>query len=205
MKQLVLATAAAAFLFSSCGGGGESKKKEEKSESSMAGEVMEVPVDGKVKWEGTLVGVYSHYGTVNLSEGSVKLDGNKVVGGSFTIDMTSITPEDENYKPEEGSTPEKLVSHLSSDDFFAVEQYPTATFVITGSSEDGKTIMGDLTVRGKTNPEKVENVMIDAESGTMTGTMVVDRKKYDVTWDHPLQEMVLNNDMEFEITLMKKS
>jgi polyisoprenoid-binding protein YceI len=171
----------------------------------MSAETMDVAVDGKVQWEGTLVGVYSHYGTVNVSEGNVKMNGNKVVGGSFTIDMTTITPEDDNYKPEEGSTPEKLVSHLSSEDFFSVEEYPTATFVITGSSEDGKTLMGDLTVRGVTNPEKVENLMIDADKGTMTGTMVVDRKKYDVTWDHPLQEMVLNDDMQFEITLMKKS
>ncbi len=40
--------------------------------------------------------------------------------------------------------------HLRSDDFLDVEKYPTATF--KSRSFDGKTLNGDLTLHGVTNP-----------------------------------------------------
>ena len=154
----------------------------------------------EVMWKGSMVGMYDHSGDVKLESGNVTVADGKITGGKFVIDLTSITPTDSNYK--EDKTPEKLVGHLSSEDFFHVEQYPTATFDITGS--EGNTVMGNLTVRGKTNPEKVENVVISEENGQMKmkGDIKFDRTKYDVAFKHPMQEMVISNDIEMNVTLV---
>jgi polyisoprenoid-binding protein YceI len=63
-----------------------------------------------------------------------------------------------------------------------------------------------LTIRGKTNEETVENVMVTKEGDNVkiTGEMTVDRKKYDVSWDSPVQDRVLSDDMELAIILMGK-
>lgn len=154
----------------------------------------------EVMWKGNMVGMYEHSGDVKLESGDVTVADGKITGGKFVIDLTSITPTDSNYK--EDKTPEKLVGHLSSEDFFHTEQYPTATFEITGS--EGSTVMGNLTVRGKTNPEKVENVVITDENGQVQikGDIKFDRTKYDVAFKHPMQEMVISNDIEMNVTLV---
>jgi polyisoprenoid-binding protein YceI len=126
----------------------------------------------------------------------------QITGGSFIADMSTMVPTDKNYNPEEGSTPEKLVGHLSSDDFFAVEQFPTAKFEIKNVVEN--TATGMLTVRGITNEEKVENITMAQEGDKVriTGDLVFDRKKYDISWDSPMKDRVLSNDIELKIELI---
>lgn len=187
---------------------GETKQKaksEEKKSSSM--NISDVTIDpekSKVIWAGTMLGIYTHEGTLDLTEASLDLSDGKVAGGSFTVDMNTMVATDENYNPEQGSTPEKLIGHLKSPDFFDVENFPTASFSITGS--EGNTVTGMLTIRGKTHEEQVENVVITKEGDmvTITGDMTVDRKKYDVSWDSPVKDRVLSNDMELKIELIGK-
>lgn len=76
----------------------------------------------KVGWIGTKVTAH-HFGEINISEGTIEVKDANVVGGSFTIDMTTLVTLDK-------SGGEKLTGHLKSDDFFDVEQYPTAVFEI---------------------------------------------------------------------------
>ncbi len=151
----------------------------------------------KVIWEGTMLGLYSHEGTTNFTEGNVNIVDGVVTGGTFVVDLTSINPTDSGY--DEERTPEKLVGHLSSDDFFNVAEFPTAKFEITGA--EGSTVMGNLTVRGITNPEKVENVVIVEENGTVkiTGELTFDRTKYDVNFKMPVEDKVLSNDISLKI------
>src|SRR5690606_33819514 len=52
-----------------------------------------------VNWKGTMVGVYDHFGTVKLSEGTITVKGKEVTGGSFTIDLKTMSPTDKNYDP----------------------------------------------------------------------------------------------------------
>ena len=158
------------------------------------------PAASDVMWKGSMVGLYDHAGDVKLESGDVTVTDGKITGGKFVIDLTSITPTDSNYK--EDKTPEKLVGHLSSEDFFHIEQYPTATFEITGS--EGSTVLGNLTIRGKTNPEQVENVSVTEENGQvrMKGDIKFDRTKYDVAFKHPMQDMVISNDIEMNVTLV---
>ena len=203
MKSTILSIAllAASISFIACDSKESSSSETTEATAGLPDGTLSVDTTAsEVMWKGSMVGMYDHSGDVKLESGNVTVADGKITGGKFVIDLTSITPTDSNYK--EDKTPEKLVGHLSSEDFFHIEQYPTATFDITGS--EGNTVMGNLTVRGKTNPEKVENVVISEENGQMhlKGDIKFDRTKYDVAFKHPMQEMVISNDIEMNVTLV---
>lgn len=205
MNKINLFSAAvisSAMLLVSCSSAPEQPAVEETSGGVTADMVVD-NASSTVAWSGALVGVYTHTGTVKLTEGSFNLENGALTGGNFTADLTSLAVTDENYKPEEGSTPEKLIGHLSSPDFFDVANHPTATFVITGTTEDGK-VKGNLTVRGTTNEEVLENVTIDAANGSASADLTFDRQKYGVAWAHPLKDMVLENDIKLNVSLKAK-
>lgn len=68
-----------------------------------------------------------HSGTVALSNGFLTVDGDKIIGGEFTVDMNSIKNTDVTDPAMNG----KLVGHLKSPDFFDVANHKDAKFVIT--------------------------------------------------------------------------
>ena len=205
MKNLSILTLAIAFIVSACGG--QSNTTEEVSQVADASSEMEVTgsldvAASTVNWKGVMMGMYDHTGNISISEGSLNVEGSEVKGGSFTIDMASINPTDENY--DENRTAEKLVGHLSSPDFFDVENNPTATFEITEGGAESVT--GTLTIRGKSNTETIQvSGMNKTDNGwEINGSLTFDRKKYDVAFDHPMQEMVISDDIELDITLVLK-
>lgn len=151
-------------------------------------------------WEGNMIGVYKHSGTLALSQGSVTVKGLQVTGGSFTANLKTINPTDSNYTEK---TPRVgLIGHLSAADFFAVDSFPTATFVI--KSVSGNSATGDLTVRGKTNEETVTDIAVDTTGGIKaTGKLVFDRQKYNVAYK-AAGDKVLSNDITLDITLVGK-
>lgn len=219
MKKLNLFAMAlfSAAILTGCGGGAseegamkEGEKTEEKSMSDNMEEKDMKPVRysvdteaSQVKWAGTMLGIYTHKGLVPVEKGVIAAKGNKITGGEIVIDMTTIQPTDDNYNPEEGKTKEKLAGHLASPDFFNTKEHPNARFKITGSSDDGSKIMGELTIRGNTNKATVENVKFDPASGMATGMLVFDRQKYDVSYE-AAADKTLSDDIEVEINLALK-
>ncbi len=209
MSLAVLATTA--FMVA-CGGGEkpateESQPAQEEqavaeeaavSETEMTGGAINVE-ESKLMWKGEMLGIKDHTGTLAFKSGEIQTENGQITGGSFVVDMTSMVATDENYQPEEGHTKEKLIGHLSSPDFFNVEEYPEAMFEITGSSEGALT--GNLTIRGISNEVKVGNVAYDAESGTYKGTLTFNRKNFDVSWDSTMKDAVLSDDIELTIYL----
>ena len=130
----------------------------------------------EVHWKGEKV-TGSHQGTINFSDGHLNVDGDKILGGEFLIDMSSI-----NVTDLEGDYKQKLEGHLKSDDFFGVENHPTAKLVITNASKkSGNTygVVGDLTIKGKTQPITFD---LNWEGDTATANLSVDRTKYDVRY-----------------------
>ena len=120
----------------------------------------------------------SHNGTIVLKSGNLILIGNKLVGGRFTMDMSTI-------KDEGGS--KKLEGHLNSEEFFSTQKFPTSTFVITKVSGSGSelTILGDLTIKGKTRPvmfPATVSVNGNGSVSALAGKILVDRTKYDVRY-----------------------
>ncbi len=158
----------------------------------------------KVSWKGNMVNVYFHSGTLSLSEGTVSLENGNITGGKFVVDMKSMTTTDNNYDSAAGHLPSGLIGHLSSKDFFLVDSFPTATFTITSADSTGVT--GDLTIKGMTNSEKIQNVVISEADGgvSVKGTLTFDRTKYGVIYQKEGGEMILSNDIELEIELNAK-
>ncbi|MBN1132384.1 MAG: YceI family protein [Bacteroidales bacterium] len=195
---------AAAIILHSCNTG--QNKESDSGKKSVAIEAASLNVDlakSFLFWKGEMLGLYSHEGIINISEAELTVSDGAVASGSFTVDMSSITPTDEAYSVEEGRTKERLVQHLSSPDFFDVENHPVSTFTI--KKVDGSSITGDLTIRGITHEETVRNVQISKESDEsykITGELTFDRTKYDVKFQMTLQDMVLSDDIQLKIELI---
>lgn len=194
----------ALFTFTSCNNPKE--QAETTTETAVTEAAYNILPDNSslVTWKGVMLGIKEHTGTVAFKEGSLTIKNNSVAGGSFTVDLTSITPTDANYDAKSGYGPEKLVQHLQSPDFFDVANYPTATFVI--NSAEGNTAKGVLTVRGKSNEETLTDITVSESEGIVTasGKLTFDRKKYGVAFDMPAKDMVISNDIELNVTLKGK-
>jgi polyisoprenoid-binding protein YceI len=129
-----------------------------------------------INWIGEKV-TGKHEGTVNLKEGSLIFDGKKLVGGNFTVDMTSITVTDL-----QGGSKGKLEGHLKADDFFGTDKYETSKLVFKkiGTKDNGNyTIYADLTIKGKTNEVVFEMTIKDK---TATSKVIIDRTKYGIEY-----------------------
>ena len=101
----------------------------------------------KVDFTGSKKSDY-HTGYFPIKSGSVQVDGGKLVGGSFVIDIAGLKVTDERGG-------EKLQGHLSSADFFDISKFGDATFKITSvkyTSGDKASITGDLSLKGVTAP-----------------------------------------------------
>ena len=134
-----------------------------------------------VVWTGYKV-TGKHTGTVKVKSGNVQFTNGVLTGGSFEMDMNSITDTDL-----EGEWAGKLVGHLKSDDFLGVATYPTATFVITRAipqdSKGNYKIIGNLTIKGTTKEVKFFASAQEA-NGTVnaSGKMTVDRSEFNMRY-----------------------
>ncbi len=112
-----------------------------------------------ISWTGSkpLVPGYVDTGTLNLKSGSmVKVTNGNIAEGEFFIDMDSLkVMTSSNTKV----GLDKLEGHLRSEDFFSIEAYPNAGFVIKNVTNG--TVTGDLTIKGITKtitfPAKIES------------------------------------------------
>jgi len=109
--------------------------------------------------------------------------------------------------------------HLRSNDFFAMDQYPTITFRSTAVevvSDDTFELTGDLTIKGVTKPVTVEleyvGTSLDPFGNTRVGfegSAVIKRKDFGVDFNAPLETGgVLISEkvtLEFEISAIRQS
>ncbi len=154
----------------------------------------------KLTWIGKKV-TGQHTGGINFAEGNLNVNSNKVTGGSFSIDMTSITDIDKN---------ERLVSHLKSDDFFSTEKNPKATFVITAITwnKDQYTVKGNLSIKGITNEvEFPATIQMGDNKITAKAKIVVDRTKFDIKFRsgnffENLGDKVIEDNFELNVELV---
>jgi polyisoprenoid-binding protein YceI len=118
-----------------------------------------------------------HNGTVGISAGALNVDGNKLVGGNFTIDLKSIKDldiTDANYN-------QKFIGHISSGDFFEVEKFPTATFVITKVA--GNQVTGNLTVKGITKSITFPaEIAVKGGKVTAKANITIDRTDFNIRY-----------------------
>ena len=151
----------------------------------------------------------SHTGNVTLKDGYLSFDHGNLVGGEFTIDMTSITCSDiESEKKNK-----YLVDHLKDEDFFDVNKFPEAKLVVNrvknleGSQFEMK---GNMTIKGITNPVTFNaDIKINRNSYTAIAKIIIDRTKWGVEYKSAnifknLGDKIIYDDMEFDIFLVSE-
>lgn len=88
-----------------------------------------------------------HTGSFPVKSGQVMVDGGKLTGGKFVLDLA-------NMKVTDGAG-DRLNTHLKSADFFDVAKFGEAVYEITSVNYTGATsadVSGNLTVKGTTVP-----------------------------------------------------
>jgi len=155
--------------------------------------------ESKVTWKGYKV-TGEHEGTIKIKEGALVFEGDKLKGGNFTVDMTSISNNDL-----EGEWKGKLEGHLKSDDFFGVEKHPTAKLNITEVKSHGNhyTVTGDLTIKNITNPITFD---MTVSENTASADLKIDRSKFDVRYGSPsffndLKDKAIYDEFDLNVSL----
>ena len=99
-----------------------------------------------------------HTGTFTVKGGSVQVEGGKLVGGSFVIDLANLKVTD--------AAGERLAGHLKSADFFDVAKFGEATFNISGvkyTTAEKATLTGTVTLKGITKDISFEAIIRSAD------------------------------------------
>lgn len=167
------------------------------------------PANSLIKWEGKKV-TGSHHGVIKLSDGNISYDGKNVTAGMIEIDMTTITCQD--LEDKEYNT--KFVGHMKNDDFFAVDKFPKAKFVVKSSkhkNDDWFDITGDLTIKSITKSVTFPaTVKLAQKTLTTAGTITVDRTLYDIKYGSgsffdDLGDKAIDNNFTIEFVVVGKT
>ncbi len=130
------------------------------------------------RWTGRSI-VGRHHGTIELSGGELTVTDRQPASGWFTLDMTTIHNED----LQDEAFRRLLESHLRSDDFFDVDDYPSARFDIRGiiplagstPGTPGYRVTGELTLRGV-----ARELVFDAQIEPREGDAVAGQAHFDL-------------------------
>ncbi|WP_299362104.1 YceI family protein [Winogradskyella sp.] len=172
--------------------------------SSTITEAQEKLVINTAKSELRWFGEYSfyfggHHGTISILEGYFIKTEDVITGGEFIIDMNSITCLD--IEDEEGNA--SLVDHLKNEDFFEVENFPTAKLVITNVEYHDSTNMkvdANLTIKGVTLPISFQ-AEVDYAKQQMITKFKIDRQRWGVDYNSKLRDGAIADGIGFEVTL----
>ena len=203
MKNIKLLSIAFVFALASCGGGKEPVTPQEETVPGNADQAKEMKyqIDTEksvVNWKGGIPLIKSHTGTLMIKSGNLETTGDMVTGGGIVVDMKSLATTDDNY--DEKSTPEGLIGHLGTGDFFEIEKFSVASAVFTG---DNKV---NLSVKDKTHSEVFTDVSVTEVDGhkVFKAKMTFDRQKYGVSFTGPKPDVLISNDIELEVELYTK-
>jgi len=157
-----------------------------------------------IDWVGRKV-TGAHNGTIGIKNGALTLTNGAVTGGQFTIDTRSIKILDVR----DPATNAQFAGHLASEDFFASEKYPEASFEITGVI--GNHIEGNLTIKGITGPVGFDaDVKVAGDTLTASGKVVVDRTVYGMKFRSGnffkgLGDTLIYNDFDLDVNITAKA
>ena len=162
--------------------------------------------NSSIKWTGRELSTKSHYGSLQMKNGSLTVNTDGTINGIIKIDMTTIDCEDL-----QGRSKASLERHLRSDDFFSVESHPIAT--LTFKSEGGigagnkLAFNGDLEIKGISHPISFESEVksVDPKVSALVD-MTFDRSKYNVrfrsgTFFQNLGDKLIYDDIEISVDI----
>ena len=165
-----------------------------------------------IEWRGTKP-TGEHVGTIGIQEGTLMATNEEITSGRVTIDMNSILVTDEGMDDKDKRS---LENHLKGTvdgketDFFDVKKYPTATFEITGVSEENgqKMLQGNLTLKEETKNIKfpVTTNLSDESISMESETFTIDRTDWGVNYGSKsvfdnLGDNFISDEMELTINI----
>ena len=122
-------------------------------------------------------------------DGKVRLDGETPTSLSFTVQVAALQ-----------TSPEKLVTHFKSADFFEVEAHPTATFTsseikpLAGQGDNTHEVTGDLTLRGVTRrvtfPARITVTPTDVTGHAQFG---ITRQDFNIVYKGKADDLIQDN------------
>jgi polyisoprenoid-binding protein YceI len=140
----------------------------------------------KVEWVGSKV-TGKHDGSFQKFTGWIGLPSDKPEEATIhvSIDVASVKSDDE-----------KLTGHLKTDDFFAVDKNPTATFTSTEIKAGGDkgathTITGNLKLRGvEKSVSFPATVKVDAKEVTAKAEFAINRKDFGIAYEGKKDDLI---------------
>jgi polyisoprenoid-binding protein YceI len=200
----------------------ESENKVEPGEAEQAAVATEEAVTyeidttaSTIEWRGTKP-TGEHVGTISIQNGQLMATNEQVTSGTVVIDMNSIEVKDEGMAEDKRTS---LENHLKGTvegketDFFNVKEYPTATFEITGVTEENgqKMLQGNLTLKDETkNIQFPVNANIgENEISLESETFTIDRTDWGVNYGSKsvfdnLGDNFISDNMELTINVTAK-
>ena len=132
-----------------------------------------------INWQGkAAVGGYAPEGTLQMDNGSLIISENTLQSLELTIDMTSLSQENQ-----------QLSKHLKEEDFFHTSVYPTATFIlseVTALDDSRVELTGTMTIKGIERDETIAAaVETNDDQIIITFRHRMDRTHYNVVYNSP--------------------
>lgn len=132
-----------------------------------------------ISWKGkAAVGGYAPEGTLAIERVTADLNEMMINSLEITIDMHSLDQENKQLK-----------EHLKEKDFFYVEKFPKATFVIIEPAKienDQALLIGEMTIRGKTVIEKIPVSLTYCDKGCyISFEYKMNRTDYGINYNSP--------------------
>ncbi len=162
-----------------------------------------------MKWFASKV-TGKHDGQIKLTSGTLNTNGKMVTGGSFEIDMNSMTCRDIEDKETNG----KFLGHLKSPDFFDAGNHKTASFEIqkvVPKSGNEFEVTGKMTIKGISNeisfPATITNTGKEIRA---KAKITLDRTKWDIRYGsgkffEGLGDKIIHDDFVIDLDLVANS
>jgi polyisoprenoid-binding protein YceI len=152
--------------------------------------------NSKVEFTGSKV-TGSHDGSFGSFTGAITLVGGAVEKSRVTVDIDT---------PSLTASPDNLVKHLKSPDFFGVEQFPKATFASTaiklgGDKGAGFQVTGNLTLHGVTKSISFPaNITVAGDTVNADATFSINRKDFAINYPGKVDDLI-RDDVLIKLTL----
>ena len=172
-------------------------------------------VNSVIYWTGR--NLFNHHtGTIRVAGGNIELRDGAFIRGEIVIDTNSIACTD-LVDPQWNAM---LIRHLRADDFFAVDRFPTATFVFEKiepirDSRPGIPnfqVSGQFTLRGITRPLAFSASISRRSDGTYTAQTFIefDRTDWGVLYGSSrffarLSEHVVNDHIHLHLKIATRA
>ena len=167
--------------------------------------------EGLVYWQGRKKTGGLHNGTIRIAGGALLVNEGRLVDGTVTLDMGSITVSDIKDPGERA----ELEGHLKGPDFFDAENFPTAEFdvqeVLPSQMPDfNRVVSGDLKMKGKASQVNIP-LKLAIEGNTLTAqsaTFLINRTQWGVNYRSTVlgtaKDKLIDDNVVLSLTLTAK-